>query len=186
MTFFGRTPRATPASRAAFPIPRWQTGVADPETTHVGRHEAATTLFRLRATTKSAEAKARSARPGLRVAAWTSERADNASPSASERGRQRLPSAILSERSEQSNTERAIQPQIAHRRAEPGWRAAVLDERGSRHVFRLRASEEGSATMRHPQRAERANVDGASRQRSSVSERVRKAAASKRHPQRAE
>jgi hypothetical protein len=29
-------------------------------------------------------------------------------------------------------------------RAEPGWRAAVLDERGSRHAFRLRASEEGS------------------------------------------
>jgi hypothetical protein len=27
---------------------------------------------------------------------------------------------------------------------EPGWRAAVLDERASRHAFRLRASEEGS------------------------------------------
>jgi hypothetical protein len=25
-----------------------------------------------------------------------------------------------------------------------GWRAAVLDERASRHAFRLRASEEGS------------------------------------------
>jgi hypothetical protein len=31
----------------------------------------------------------------------------------------------------------------AHR-AEPGWRAAVLDERASRHAFRLRAREEGS------------------------------------------
>jgi hypothetical protein len=30
------------------------------------------------------------------------------------------------------------------RRAEPGWRAAVLDEGASRHVFRLRATEEGS------------------------------------------
>src|SRR5215211_3849328 len=32
---------------------------------------------------------------------------------------------------------------IARRRAEPGWRAAVLDEGASRHVFRLRAPEEG-------------------------------------------
>jgi hypothetical protein len=32
-----------------------------------------------------------------------------------------------------------IDLRIAHRRAEPGWRAAVLDERAS-----LRASEEGS------------------------------------------
>ena len=30
------------------------------------------------------------------------------------------------------------------RRTEPGWRAAVLDERESRHAFRLRTSEEGS------------------------------------------
>jgi hypothetical protein len=29
-------------------------------------------------------------------------------------------------------------------RAEQGWRAAVLDERASRHAFRPRASEEGS------------------------------------------
>jgi hypothetical protein len=34
--------------------------------------------------------------------------------------------------------------EIAHRRSELGWRAAVLDERASRHAFRLRASEEGS------------------------------------------
>jgi hypothetical protein len=33
---------------------------------------------------------------------------------------------------------------IARRRTEPGWRAAVLDERASRHALRLRASEEGS------------------------------------------
>src|SRR5215203_1417288 len=32
---------------------------------------------------------------------------------------------------------------IARRRTEPGWRAAVLDERASRHAFRLRASKEG-------------------------------------------
>jgi hypothetical protein len=30
------------------------------------------------------------------------------------------------------------------RRAELGWGAAVLDERASRHVLRLRTSEEGS------------------------------------------
>jgi hypothetical protein len=35
-----------------------------------------------------------------------------------------------SERSEWSN-----QTRIARGRAEPGWRAAVLDERGSRHAF---------------------------------------------------
>jgi len=33
---------------------------------------------------------------------------------------------------------------IARRRAEPGWRAVVLDDRASRHAFRLRGSEEGS------------------------------------------
>jgi hypothetical protein len=38
-------------------------------------------------------------------------------------------------------------PRIARRRAEGGWRAAVLDERGSRHAFRLRASEEGSGSQ---------------------------------------
>ena len=31
---------------------------------------------------------------------------------------------------------------IAHRRAEPGWRAAVLEDEASRHAFHLRASEE--------------------------------------------
>jgi hypothetical protein len=36
------------------------------------------------------------------------------------------------------------QTRITRRRAEPGWRAAVLDEGASRHAFRLRASEEGS------------------------------------------
>jgi hypothetical protein len=34
--------------------------------------------------------------------------------------------------------------EIARRRAEPGRRAADLDERASRHAFRLRGSEEGS------------------------------------------
>jgi len=34
----------------------------------------------------------------------------------------------------------------AHR-AEPGWRAAVLDERASRQLFRLRESEEGSGVI---------------------------------------
>ncbi len=42
-------------------------------------------------------------------------------------------------RAEQSNL-----ADRAPRRAVPGWRAAVLDERASRHVFRLRVSEEGS------------------------------------------
>jgi hypothetical protein len=36
--------------------------------------------------------------------------------------------------------ERAIRQWIARRRAELGWRAAVLDEEASRHVFRLRAT----------------------------------------------
>ena len=35
---------------------------------------------------------------------------------------------------------------IARRRTEPGWRAAVLNERASRHAFRLRGSEEGSGS----------------------------------------
>ena len=52
--------------------------------------------------------------------------------------------------------------QIARSRTEPGWRAAVLDERGSRHAFRLRASEEGMAFKRQAQRAERAMDRGAS------------------------
>jgi hypothetical protein len=33
---------------------------------------------------------------------------------------------------------------IARRRTEPGWRAAVLDERASGRVLRLRVSDEGS------------------------------------------
>jgi hypothetical protein len=41
----------------------------------------------------------------------------------------------------------ATKHRIARRRAERGWRAAVLDERGSRHAFRLRASEEGSGSQ---------------------------------------
>ena len=44
---------------------------------------------------------------------------------------------------------------IARRRTEPGWRAAVLDERASRHVFRLRVRK-AVAYKRQPQRAERA------------------------------
>jgi hypothetical protein len=34
-----------------------------------------------------------------------------------------------------SERQRAIKQRIARRRAEPGWRAAVLDEGASRHVF---------------------------------------------------
>jgi hypothetical protein len=40
-------------------------------------------------------------------------------------------------------SERSNQRWIARRRAEPGWRAAVLDERAPRHALRLRVSEEG-------------------------------------------
>src|SRR5688500_2738876 len=40
----------------------------------------------------------------------------------------------------------STQNRIARRRAEPGWRAAVLDEGASRHAFRLRATEEGSGS----------------------------------------
>jgi hypothetical protein len=47
---------------------------------------------------------------------------------------------------------------IAPRRAELGWRGAVLDEEASRHVFRLRATEEGSG-CRAP-----ASASGASNQ----------------------
>ena len=34
--------------------------------------------------------------------------------------------------------------EIARRRVEPGWRAAVLDEERADTLFRLRESEEGS------------------------------------------
>jgi hypothetical protein len=63
------------------------------------------------------------------------------------------------QRAEQSNL------RIARRCAEPGWRAAVLDERASSQPckqsgFRigcwLGASEEGSGNKRRPRRAERA------------------------------
>jgi hypothetical protein len=51
-----------------------------------------------------------------------------------------MPGAIRSERSEQSNS--------GSRAAvlSPGWRAAVLDVGASRHVFRLRVTEEGSGS----------------------------------------
>jgi hypothetical protein len=52
---------------------------------------------------------------------------------------------------------------IARRRTEPGWRAAVLDERASRHVFRLRASEEGSGYQAPASASGASNVKGASR-----------------------
>jgi hypothetical protein len=52
--------------------------------------------------------------------------------------------------------------QIARRCTEPGWRAAVLDERGSRHAFRLRASEEGSGFQAPGSASGASNVHGAS------------------------
>jgi hypothetical protein len=52
---------------------------------------------------------------------------------------------------------------IARRRTEPGWRAAVLDERASRHVFRLRGSEEGSGYQAPASASGASNVKGASR-----------------------
>jgi hypothetical protein len=67
------------------------------------------------------------------------------------------------ERSEQSNTREAIKPRIARRRAEPGWRAAVLDERASRHAFRLRGSEEGSGQRSPASASGASNVHGVSR-----------------------
>ena len=62
----------------------------------------------------------------------------------------RLLSAIRRERSEQSK------PRIARRRAERGWRAAVLDDRASRHAFRLRRVRKAAAHQRQLQRAKRA------------------------------
>jgi hypothetical protein len=52
----------------------------------------------------------------------------------------RHPGTKRCERSEPSDTA------IAHRRAELGWRAAVLDEQESRHAFRLQAGEEGTGS----------------------------------------
>jgi hypothetical protein len=47
--------------------------------------------------------------------------------------------------------------EIARRRAEPGWRAAVLDERASRHVFSsAKRVRKAAAPKRQPQRAKRA------------------------------
>jgi hypothetical protein len=51
---------------------------------------------------------------------------------------------------------------IARRRTELGWRAAVLDERESRHAFRLRASEEGSGSLAPASASGASNVQGAS------------------------
>jgi hypothetical protein len=52
--------------------------------------------------------------------------------------------------------------EIARRRAEPGWRAAVLDEGASRHAFVCERVRKAAATKRQPQRAERAmHMEGA-------------------------
>ena len=51
---------------------------------------------------------------------------------------------------------------IARRRTEPGWRAAVLDERASRHALRLRASEEGSGDRVPASASGASNVRGGS------------------------
>jgi hypothetical protein len=48
------------------------------------------------------------------------------------------------ERNAAERTDSCERRESRARRTEPGWRAAVLDERESRHAFRLRASEEGS------------------------------------------
>ena len=56
---------------------------------------------------------------------------------------------------------------IVRRRAEPGWRAAVLDERASRHVFRLRGSEEGSGHQAPASASGANNEDGGSSHASS-------------------
>jgi hypothetical protein len=45
---------------------------------------------------------------------------------------------------------------IARPSTERGWRAAVLDERTSRHAFRLRGARKAAAKERQPPRAERA------------------------------
>src|SRR4029453_17344466 len=52
--------------------------------------------------------------------------------------------------------------EMARRRAEPGWRAAVLDEQASGHAFRLRASEEGSGQPAPASASEASNVHGVS------------------------
>ena len=46
--------------------------------------------------------------------------------------------------------------EIARRRAEPGWRAAVLDERASRHAFVCEGVRKAAASEHQAQRAERA------------------------------
>jgi hypothetical protein len=48
-----------------------------------------------------------------------------------------------------------LQRRIAPRRAEPGWRAAVLDERADT-LFVCERVRKAAATERQPQRAERA------------------------------
>ena len=48
------------------------------------------------------------------------------------------------ERNAAERTDSCERRESRARRTEPGWRAAVLDERESRHAFRLRTSEEGS------------------------------------------
>ena len=56
-----------------------------------------------------------------------------------------------------------LQRRIAPRRAEPGWRAAVLDERASGHAFRLRASKEGSGYRAPASASGASNAEGTSR-----------------------
>src|SRR4249920_2815170 len=62
---------------------------------------------------------------------------------------------------------------IARRRTEPGWRAAVLDERASRHAFRLRVSEEGSGSRAPASASGASNVDRSEQRRSFLWERLR-------------
>jgi hypothetical protein len=52
--------------------------------------------------------------------------------------------------------------EIARRRAEPGWRAAVLDERASRHVSVCEESAEGSGSQAPASASEASNVYGES------------------------
>jgi hypothetical protein len=60
--------------------------------------------------------------------------------------------------------------EIALRRTEPGWRVAVLDKRVSRHVLRLRASEEGSGSQAPAPASGASNVKGEQRRIPSASD----------------
>ena len=63
---------------------------------------------------------------------------------------------------------------IARRRTEPGWRAAVLDERASRHALRLRGSEEGSGSRAPASASGASNARRRERRRSFLCERRRR------------